>query len=104
LTKENSYKDLDHWVDFIHENASNAKGIIFGNKKDLISERVISRESAEAFATSKGCLYFEGSAKTSEGVRDAFDKMGELVFSPGDKGDEASTLITANGDGTSKCC
>jgi small GTP-binding protein len=79
LTKEPSYAALPQWFDFIHENAPDASIVLFGNKKDLVNDRAIYPGSASTFATSKECSYFEGSAKTAEGVSDAFDKMAELV-------------------------
>jgi len=47
--------------------------MIIGNKTDV--ERKVSREEAEVFAEEHGCMYIEGSAKTAEHVREAFEKL-----------------------------
>jgi small GTP-binding protein len=104
LTKQGSYNDLSHWIDFVQENAPSAKVVIFGNKKDIVAEREVPRESAEAFAASHHFTYFEGSAKTAEGVSDAFDKMAELVFSPQDGVEQAIVLTTGDGSKKKRCC
>jgi hypothetical protein len=39
------------------------------------TSRVVSREEAEAFASSKGWLYAETSAKDGSGVVEAFEKI-----------------------------
>jgi small GTP-binding protein len=80
LTKQATFSVLPEWFDFIRENAPDAQIILFGNKKDLLDEREIAAESISEFVSTKKCPYFEGSAKTSQGVRDAFDRMSELVF------------------------
>lgn len=46
--------------------------MLVGNKKDMEHKRVISREEGEAYAKKHGLLFCETSAKTGEGVDDAF--------------------------------
>eukprot|EP00605_Chrysophyceae_sp_TOSAG23-4_P001368 GSChrysophyteH1.ASY1.ANO1.1488.1 assembled CDS len=45
---------------------------LIGNKCDLVKRRVVPREDAEAFAEDNGLEYMETSAKTADGVDDAF--------------------------------
>jgi small GTP-binding protein len=105
LTSGKSYTDLTHWLDFLQENAPTAKVIIFGNKSDLAEEREITAEAAEEFAIAHSCVYFEGSAKTGLGVRDAFDKMAELVFSKEDRRKTSTVVLTAKPkNAKKKCC
>jgi hypothetical protein len=40
----------------------------------------VSRKEAEEFAGERGLTYFEGSARTAENVREAIEKMAELVM------------------------
>jgi small GTP-binding protein len=105
LTDPQSYKDLIEWLKFLQENAPTAKVIIFGNKSDLTEEREVAAETADEFATSHSCFYYEGSAKTGFGVRDAFDKMAEIVFTK-DEHRKASTVeLTARPkNAKKKCC
>jgi small GTP-binding protein len=82
VTTRDSFSNLTKWIEFIRENSPTAAVITFGNKIDLGDERTVSKEEAEGFATSNQVLFFEGSAKTGENVRDAFEKMVELVSVP----------------------
>lgn len=47
---------------------------VVGNKIDL-KQREVSVEEAEAFARRQACMYIEASAKTREGVRQAFEEV-----------------------------
>lgn len=48
-----------------------------GNKVD--QERVVVREVAEAWAKSRGMLFIESSAKTTEGVSQVFNEVVQQV-------------------------
>ena len=51
-----------------------------GNKKDLVSERVVDADTAREYANSKGIAYFETSAKSGDGVDDLFTTfVGEVM-------------------------
>ena len=106
LTDKASFLDLTRWLEFVHENAPQAKIIVFGNKSDLAESREVSPEDVDAFITSKGLTYFEGSAKTAQNVKDAFEKMAEMVFEKTDRKADKSVNIK-EGDGNKKkkgCC
>ena len=79
LTSKTTFEELDKWVDFIKENATDTKIILFGNKTDLVENRVISEGELSYYAQQHGFCYMEGSAKTGENISDAFSKMAELV-------------------------
>jgi GTPase SAR1 family protein len=53
--------------------------LLFGDKIDLINKRVIQKDEGEAKARELGLPFFEGSAKTSENVRNAFEKITDLI-------------------------
>jgi small GTP-binding protein len=78
VTATNSFEALPQWLDFLQQNAPDAKVIIFGNKTDL-ANREIASDAAAGFAGRNHALYFEGSAKTGENVGDAFDRMTEIL-------------------------
>jgi Ras-related protein Rab-18 len=46
--------------------------IVIGNKSDKESDRAVSREEAEEFASQNGCLFLECSAKSNAFVQEAF--------------------------------
>jgi small GTP-binding protein len=78
-----SFEDLGKWVEFISENAPDAKIIIFGNKIDLADAREVSTAQGRTFAEKHSAVYYEGSAKTGENVSETFDRMTELLATTG---------------------
>ena len=77
LTDEDSYKAASFWMTDLQRHApENAHKIFIGNKVDLCqginSSRKISFEQAEGFAAENGMQYKEVSAKTAEGINQAF--------------------------------
>jgi small GTP-binding protein len=99
-----SFDDLPKWINFIHENAPDARVLLFGNKIDLTDTREITRGVGQDFADKKGIVYFEGSAKTGENVRDAFDRMTELLSTTA--GEAATKGVQIKGDRKRRknCC
>lgn len=53
--------------------------VLLATQIDRASERVVSPEEAQAFADTLGVPYVETSAKTGEGVREAFEEAVRLV-------------------------
>lgn len=54
--------------------------IIVGNKSDLESNRVVSKDSAEAYARKIGVDHYLASAKTGHNVNDVFRTLTESKF------------------------
>jgi small GTP-binding protein len=104
VTAPQSFADLEKWLNFVHENAPEAKIILFGNKTNLVQERVISKAEGQEFADKHHLLYYEGSAKTGETVGVAFDRMTEIMTAQ--KG-AAQTTVDLSDPSTKKkggCC
>lgn len=73
ITCIESFNSIPSWLDELEKYAERDCIIcIIGNKCDLESKRVVDRAKAAQFAKSIGALYFETSARTSEGIMDAF--------------------------------
>lgn len=65
--------DIRKWDRTIRENASEGVSkILIGNKTDETNKRVITEEQGRALADELGMLFMETSAKTNEGVIEAF--------------------------------
>ena len=61
--------------------------VLVGNKKDLESERQVTYEEGLNFAKRNKLIFFETSAKTAEGVEDAFIHATKTIYANVQKGD-----------------
>ena len=104
VTDAQSFKDLKQWIEFANDQAPDAKIIIFGNKIDLGENRTVSSEEIAEFADQQGVSYIEGSAKTSQGVRDAVETMAEAVMQLNKKETSAINLEKSSKKKEGKCC
>ena len=77
ITDRESFTNLSHWLQEIDIYSTNedAVKLLIGNKSDNEAERVVSKDEARAFARDRGMLFIEASAKTQEGVSQAFDEL-----------------------------
>ena len=78
LDDENSFLNLDKWITDIKNINENESPIIvlIGNKKDIESERQITKEEIEKYCKKKEIdKYFETSAKTGEGIHELFKEV-----------------------------
>lgn len=64
-------------------NLTNPNTVIFliGNKSDLESQRDVTYEEAKQFADENGLMFIETSAKTGDGVEEAFLETARRIFS-----------------------
>jgi len=67
VTSELSLNSVSEWLALVHNSipdkaASTTSGVLFGNKTDLVDQRVVSPKAGSALAEKLGLVYFEGSA------------------------------------------
>ncbi|GMI63961.1 RAB GTPase homolog 1C [Hibiscus trionum] len=76
VTDEESFNNVKQWLIEIGRHASeNVNKVLVGNKCDLTSRKVVSYETAKAFADELGIPFLETSAKNATNVEDAFMAM-----------------------------
>jgi Ras-related protein Rab-18 len=82
ITDRKSFENVKEWlaeVD-IYSTHDNVVKMLVGNKIDKESERVVSKEEGMAFARSNAMLFIESSAKTEEGVQQAFEELIQKIL------------------------
>lgn len=83
-TNQQSFEQTKMWMDSIHETTDNVDIVLIANKIDL-PDRTVSTEEGEALAKEFQCPYFETSAKTGEGINEAFIALAKIVKERKDK-------------------
>ncbi|MHA1212375.1 MAG: Rab family GTPase, partial [Candidatus Heimdallarchaeota archaeon] len=79
ITNRNTFTSLDYWLKQIRQNAKDIPVVLAGNKIDIANQRKISSEEAQAFATERGLIYLETSAKSGVSVPDLFDGLVKVI-------------------------
>lgn len=81
ITDTDSFKKMTDWVKELRQmRGADLPIIIVGNKSDLESSRVVSKEQAEAYARKIGVDHHLASAKTGHNVNDIFRILTESKF------------------------
>ncbi|KAL0890173.1 hypothetical protein Bca101_014156 [Brassica carinata] len=76
VTDQESFNNVKQWLNEIDRYASeNVNKLLVGNKNDLTSQKVVSTETAKAFADELGIPFLETSAKNATNVEEAFMAM-----------------------------
>ncbi|BBG99666.1 RAB GTPase homolog 1C, partial [Prunus dulcis] len=76
VTDQESFNNVKQWLNEIDRYASeNVNKLLVGNKCDLTANKVVSYETAKAFADEIGIPFMETSAKNSTNVEQAFMAM-----------------------------
>lgn len=104
VTRRDTFEHLGRWLDETRQFAnSNICITLVGNKSDFASRRVVLRSEAESFARENGlAFYAETSAKSADGVDDAFMKTAEAVWDKMKNGSLTRRSTNVGGDGPDK--
>ena len=81
-TARKSFEDLQMWINKVNDCQVNTSFpfILIANKIDLVDQRHVTTEECKQFAEKLKMPYFETSAKTGQGVNEAFNALLEKVF------------------------
>ena len=80
ITKKSSFDSLKNWIIQSEESTVGFKKIIIGNKTDLESERVVSKEAFQKFCQNKNIQGMEVSAKNGNNVDKCFELIAKLII------------------------
>lgn len=82
ISDRKSFINVKEWLEEIDIYSTNEAAIklLVGNKIDKDSMRQVSKEEGNEFARANSMLFIESSAKTEEGVQQAFDELIQKVL------------------------
>lgn len=104
VTNKQSFSHLAYWVSQVDERTADCTEgpplrIIVGNKCDLTETRLVTHEEGRIFAESQGCLFFETSACTGEGVTQLFEKVAQMILEQREQQQQQQQQQSAEGGG-----
>ncbi|KAJ3432153.1 ras-related protein rab-5c [Anaeramoeba flamelloides] len=86
ITKQSSFRDLDHWYQELQNSAPrNVILMIVGNKTDLEEEREVQEKEIKDWALNRNCSYIETSAKTGSNINNLFENVCKIFSEKFDK-------------------
>ena len=97
---------MNNWLDEVAKlTDSDINNLVLANKNDMTEKRTVTKEEIEAFTKRTGIEVVEVSAKTGNGVENAFKSMIEKLISQKDKkAKKSSLIITDENNRSGKCC
>jgi small GTP-binding protein len=81
LTRHETLESIENWMREIQQNIGDVEVILIGNKADLAKKRKIQQTDVQPWIDRYGCGYVETSAKTGEGVEEAFRAIALAIIS-----------------------
>ena len=105
ITSRESFDDVKFWICSIRETDFPQPVLIVlaGNKSYLYTERKVTKDEAESFATENGINYFETSAKNNEGLDDVFTYIATITCNNGAKIKHKSVTVDEEESKKSGC-
>lgn len=81
VTNRASFRNVQHWLEDIRKNCHLHIAIVLvANKVDCVQRREVSEEEGRDYAEERGIVYCETSAKTGEGVAEAFKLVIQRIY------------------------
>ena len=106
-TNKESFNNVKNWIEEIakYTDENTVDKIVFMNKCDLSEERIIKKDEIEKFEKENGIKVLEVSAKTGEGIDNAFEYIISKLIDKNEK-KNTNTLTLQGGGITDKsfCC
>lgn len=100
VTRRETFSHLQSWLEDAKSNSHSAMTImLIGNKSDLESKRVVSKEEGEQFAKKNGLVFMETSAKTASNVDEAFLRTATIIYENVQKGTIELSVVSGKSGG-----
>merc|ERR1712032_1570474 len=108
ITDHVSFEHVEYWVQQLEQHGDGSiHRILVGNKSDLGECRKVARQDGAALASKFNMAFFETSAKSGDGVDDAFLQIADQVvaqrYAGAQKGVELRNS-SGSGKANKKCC
>ena len=106
FTNKQSFKNIETWLDEIRDNLDNPCLVLLGNKIDFEKEKwQVTQEEIDKFVKEKKFKYYPTSAKTGEGINEAFTYIANLIYTKFEGKKTNNIVITNNKkEQKKKCC
>ncbi|KAH0793246.1 Vps54-domain-containing protein [Histomonas meleagridis] len=105
LTKKETMKSLEGWIETFRQNSDDPFVVIAGNKSDLDDKISVSIEETAEWASSLEANCIWTSAKTGDGIEDVFNQIMEHIFqSQENTVANESVDLTAKRETSGGCC
>ena len=108
ITKEDSFEKIKMWVDQLKDNNDTNSIILLGNKSDLNTKRVISKEEGIKLAEKLNCDFFEVSALSNENISEAIEIIVNITYKnylkEKNKNNNESIIVDMRNTNKKKCC
>ncbi len=76
-----SFDNIEKWLNEIKDNFNNPCLVLLGNKIDIDEDKwKVSQEEIDKFVQEKKITYYPTSAKTNQGINEAFTDMANLIY------------------------
>jgi len=80
ISRRESFENIKNWKAEAEAHTGDVPRLIFGNKVDLVDQRVVSRKEAEELAKKIGAKYYETSAKEATNIDKAFSDLNDKLM------------------------
>ena len=80
LTDKTSFEKISYWIKEIREISPKVPIGLFGNKSDLVDERVVEQNDINDLCKRENLVYFETSAKNNTGINEGFSKIASMAY------------------------
>lgn len=84
LTRKETFYDLNNWVQMVRKQVGEVPVVFLGNKSDLVGRLVVTQEELARIGSIHDAPTFWVSAKTGQGVNEAFQILADAIGRKGE--------------------